>query len=215
MLGKIKQLILLYIFMSFSLPDLPYAYDALEPHLDARTLEIHHTKHHQKYTDKLNEAVTAYPDLSSRTIEDILTHLDAIPDEIRAAVRNHGGGYANHNFFWKIMAPASGGEPTGALADALTATFGSFTDFQTKFNDVAAGQFGSGWGWLVMDSDRNLKIMSTSNQDSPLSSGLTPLLAVDVWEHSYYLHYQNRRPDYITAWWNVVNWEAVSQIFTA
>ncbi|MEX0650261.1 MAG: superoxide dismutase [Candidatus Andersenbacteria bacterium] len=199
--------------MPFELPSLPYSYDALEPHIDARTMEIHHTKHHQAYTDKFNAALEGHPDLASKSAEDIITDLHSIPEDIQKAVRNNGGGYINHNLFWTIMSPDGGGEPEGELAEAISTTFGSFNDFKTKLSETAAGQFGSGWGWLVV-SDGSLEVVSTSNQDSPLTDGKTPVLGVDVWEHAYYLNYQNKRPDYIAAWWNVVNWKQVQENYT-
>jgi Fe-Mn family superoxide dismutase len=186
--------------MAFELPKLPYAYDALEPHIDARTMEIHHSKHHQAYTNNLNAALEKHPDLNS------------VPEDIRTAVRNNGGGFVNHNLFWMVMSPDGGGEPSGALADAINAAFGDFASFKDTFSKTAGGQFGSGWGWLVKDGG-TLKVLSTPNQDNPLSLGLTPILGLDVWEHAYYLNYQNRRPDYIAAWWNVVNWAEVAGRF--
>ncbi len=201
--------------MPFSLPSLPYGYDALEPHIDTRTMEIHHTKHHQTYVDKLNVAVEKYPELAEKNVEELVGDLDAIPEDIRTAVRNHGGGHANHSLFWLMMSPTGGGEPQGDVAQAITETFGSFDTFKEQFAAAAAGQFGSGWAWLVVDADKKLSIMSTSNQDTPLSQGKTPLLGLDVWEHAYYLHYQNKRPDYVTAWWNVVNWEEVDKRYKA
>lgn len=200
--------------MAFELPKLPYSYDALEPHIDARTMEIHHTKHHQAYTDKFNAALEGHADLASKSAEDIITDLRSIPEDIQKAIRNNGGGYVNHKLFWDIMSPDGGGEPSGELAEAITNTFGSFEDFKTKLSEAAAGQFGSGWGWLVVNGDA-LEVVSTPNQDSPLTDGKIPILGVDVWEHAYYLHYQNKRPDYIAAWWNVVNWEEVSKRYAA
>lgn len=199
--------------MPFELPELPYSYDALEPHIDARTMEIHHTKHHQTYVDKLNAALEGQDELSEQPIEAILADLDSVPEKIRTAVRNHGGGHANHTLFWQIIAPAAGGEPKGELAKAITKAFKSFADFQKEFTIAAGSHFGSGWAWLVIDRGK-LKIVTTSNQDTPLSSGQMPLLGLDVWEHAYYLKYQNKRPDYITAWWNVVNWNQVAENFT-
>jgi len=194
----------------FQLPDLPYAFDALEPHIDARTMEIHHDKHHAAYTNKLNEALEKHPDLQGKSIEELLGSIDSIPQDIRTAVRNNGGGYANHDLFWRIMSPDGGGDPTGALADAIRTTFGSFDDLRKKVSDAAAGQFGSGWGWLVSNGGK-LEVYATPNQDSPLMKGHTPLLGVDVWEHAYYLKYQNKRPDYLAAWWNTVNWAEVAK----
>jgi superoxide dismutase, Fe-Mn family len=197
----------------FKLPDLPYAFDALEPHIDAKTMEIHHDKHHAAYTTKLNEALEKHPDLQSKTIEELLRGLDSLPEAIRGAVRNNGGGFANHSMFWEIMGPNAGGEPTGALADAIKSSFGSFDDFKAKINAAGVGQFGSGWSWLAV-SDNGLEIYGTPNQDTPLMKGHRPVLGVDVWEHAYYLKYQNRRPDYLAAWWNVVNWDEVSRRYT-
>lgn len=201
--------------MAFELPELTYSHDALEPHIDARTMQIHHGKHHAGYTNNLNAAIEKHPELSGKSAEDLLRDLDSVPEDIRTAVRNNGGGYVNHKLFWKVMSPDGGGEPGGALGEAINATFGSFEAFKDKFSSTAAGQFGSGWGWLCVDSVGGLVVKSTPNQDSPLSEGLTPILGVDVWEHAYYLNYQNRRGDYIAAWWNVVNWEEVSQRYEA
>jgi superoxide dismutase, Fe-Mn family len=194
----------------FELPDLPYAFDALEPHIDARTMEIHHDRHHKAYTDKLNEAIGKHEDWKGQEIEDILRNIAKVPEDIRTAVRNNGGGYANHALFWEIMSPNGGGEPGGELGDAIGSTFGSFNDFKDKVSGAAAGQFGSGWGWLVV-SGGGLKVYSTPNQDSPYMNGDTPILGVDVWEHAYYLKYQNKRPEYLSEWWNTVNWEAVAE----
>ena len=194
------------------LPDLPYAHDALEPHIDSRTMEIHHGKHHQGYVNKLNNALEGHSDLVGKSLEELLREIDRVPEPIRAAVRNSGGGHANHSLFWPVMSPRGGGAPSGDLADALMSTFGSFESFQERFNDAATGRFGSGWAWLVVDDD-GLDVESTPNQDSPLMEGKTPILGLDVWEHAYYLHYQNRRADYVQAWWNVVNWEQVSENF--
>ena len=195
--------------MAFTLPDLPYDHNALEPHVDARTMQIHHGKHHQGYTNKLNNAIegTKWERISA---EDILRHIDEVPNDIRTAVRNNGGGYVNHKLFWTVMSPDGGGEPTGALADAIAETFGSFDAFKETFSSAAGGQFGSGWGWLVVDDDGNLHVYSTPNQDSPYMKGHTPILGVDVWEHAYYLHYQYKRGDYISNWWNVVDWDQVA-----
>lgn len=198
--------------MAFTLPDLPYAYDALEPHIDARTMEIHHTKHHNGYTTKLNKAVEG-TDLAGKSIEDILSSVSSQP----TAVRNNGGGYYNHNLFWAVMSPDGGGVPSGALAEDINSTFGSFDKFKEEFNSAAGSRFGSGWAWLCVNKDKNLEVCSTPNQDNPLmdveTNGCagTPILGLDVWEHAYYLNYQNRRPDYIGAFWNVVNWEEVSR----
>jgi Fe-Mn family superoxide dismutase len=196
------------------LPDLPYSFDALEPHLDARTMEIHHGKHHATYVNNLNAALEKHPELADRSVEDLLRGIDQVPEGIRAVVRNHGGGHANHSLFWQVMGPEGGGPPTGPLADALMAAFGSFEAFKEKLNDAATKRFGSGWGWLVV-SGGNLEVTSSANQDSPLMEGKTPILGVDVWEHAYYLKYQNRRPDYLQAWWHVVNWAEVGKRFSA
>jgi len=201
--------------MAHQLPELGYAYDALEPHIDARTMEIHHSKHHAAYTSKLNAAIEGYSELADIPVDDLLADLGSVPEDMRAAVRNNGGGYANHNFFWTVMSPEGAGEPDGELADAINSTFGTFDQFKEQFSASAAGQFGSGWAWLVVDGNGGLKVYSTSNQDSPLSEGDTPILCLDVWEHAYYLNYQNRRPDYIVAWWNIVNWNRVADYFTA
>lgn len=196
--------------MAFETPPLPYAYDALEPHIDEQTMRIHHDKHHTGYTTKLNAALENHPDLQGKQPEDLLRDLNAIPEEIRTAVRNNGGGHVNHALFWTVMSPDGGGQPSGALADAISRAFGSFDQFKEQFSDAAAGRFGSGWAWLVVGQGGNLAVTSTPNQDSPLSEGQTPILGLDVWEHAYYLKYQNRRPDYISAWWNVVNWDEVA-----
>jgi len=195
--------------MAYELPPLPYSYDALEPHIDARTMEIHYTKHHQTYCDKTNAALEGSP-LAKKPIEEILRNLDAVPEKIRTAVRNHGGGFANHTFFWRILGPQGGGEPEGELRKAIEESFGSVAVFREQFSAAAAGQFGSGWAWLVAANGK-LAVLGTSNQDTPLSQGKTPLLAIDVWEHAYYLKYQNRRPEYIQAFWNVVNWGEVAK----
>lgn len=197
--------------MAHTLPPLPYAYDALEPHIDARTMEIHHSKHHQTYIDKLNAALSKYPELADKPVEDLLKDLNAVPEDIRTAVRNHGGGHYNHSMFWKIMAPNAGGQPSGKLAEMITAKFGSFDKFKEEFNTAAANRFGSGWAWLSIDKTGALTVTSSANQDCPLSDGLKPILCLDVWEHAYYLNYQNRRPDYVGAWWNVVNWPEVEK----
>jgi superoxide dismutase, Fe-Mn family len=197
---------------TFSLPLLPYDYAALEPYIDEQTMRLHHTKHHQAYVDNLNKAVGGTP-LDSKPIETILKDLATVPDPIRNAVRNHGGGHANHSLFWRLMAPGAGGAPSGALAAALASAFGSFESFKEKLTTAAMGQFGSGWGWLVARRDGALGIVATANQDSPLSSGDTPLLGVDVWEHAYYLKYQNRRAEYLQNWWNLVSWPAVAEHF--
>ena len=194
----------------FDLPALGYAYDALEPHIDARTMEIHHSKHHAGYTNNLNKALEGQPELHSKSAEELLANLGALPDGIRTAVRNNGGGFVNHALFWDIMTPGGATAPSGALAKGIDAAFGSFDDFKTKLSGAAASQFGSGWGWLCKDGGGKLSVVATPNQDSPISQGLVPILGVDVWEHAYYLNYQNRRPDYLAAWWNVVNWDKVA-----
>ena len=201
--------------MAFELPPLPYPEDALEPHIDARTMSIHHDKHHAAYTNNLNSALEGQPDLAGKSIEALLGDLNAVPEAIRTAVRNNGGGYANHNLFWEIMGPGGGGEPSGDLAAAIADAFGSFTAFKEQFAKAATTRFGSGWAWLYVGQDGKLAIGSTPNQDTPLMEGNTPILGLDVWEHAYYLNYQNRRPDYIAAWWNVVNWDAVAQKYAA
>ncbi len=201
--------------MPYTLPSLPYAYDALEPHIDAKTMEIHHTKHHQAYIDKLNGAV-AGTDWENLDVEELIAQLAQVPDDKKGIVRNHGGGHANHSFFWQIIGPDAGGKPAGDLADAINSTFGSFDDFTKKFSDAAVGRFGSGWAWLVVNG-ANLEICSTANQDSPLMGKAiagcdgTPILGVDVWEHAYYLKYQNKRADYLKEFWNVVNWTEVER----
>ena len=193
------------------LPALPYSYDALADAIDARTMEIHHTKHHQAYIDKLNEALEVHKELADKSVEDLLANLSSIPDKIQTAVRNHGGGHANHSLFWTILSPDDGGEPDDDLASALDKSFGSFAEFKQKFTDAATGQFGSGWAWLAVDGDDSLKVLSTPNQDTPLTQGFIPILGLDVWEHAYYLKYQNRRPEYIAAFWQVVNWPEVKR----
>jgi superoxide dismutase, Fe-Mn family len=196
--------------MAHELPKLPYAYDALEPHIDARTMEIHHTKHHQAYINNLNAALEKAPELKQKSLEDLLRGIQQVPEAIRTAVRNHGGGHANHTLFWQVMAPRAGGQPTGRLAEAIASAFGGFDAFKEQFGAAAAGRFGSGWAWLVVKNGK-LAVESTANQDSPLMEGKTPILGLDVWEHAYYLHYQNRRPDYVAAWWNVVHWDEVAR----
>ena len=198
--------------MAFELPKLAYAYDALEPYIDARTMEIHHTKHHNTYITKLNEALEKHPELGGKSLETLLGDLNAIPEDIRGAVRNHGGGTWNHNMFWEIMGPNAGGSPTGDLAAALDSNFGSFDAFKTEFEKAATLLFGSGWAWLVKRGG-GLAVVTTANQDNPLSQGMTPIMGLDVWEHAYYLKYQNRRPEYISNWWNAVNWNAVAERF--
>jgi Fe-Mn family superoxide dismutase len=196
--------------MAFTLPALPYANDALEPHIDARTMEIHHTKHHQAYVNNLNAAIEKAPELASKSLDDLMRGINSVPEAVRTAVRNNGGGHWNHSLFWQLMGPGKGGEPTGKLADAIKSAFGDFNKFKGQFAAAGAGRFGSGWAWLVNDGGK-LSITSTPNQDNPLMEGKTAILGLDVWEHAYYLKYQNRRPDYITAWWNVVNWDAVGE----
>lgn len=199
--------------MPFTLPALPYAYDALEPHIDAKTMEIHHTKHHQTYVDKLNAAVSG-TEWEKMSVEDLLKNFSKVPDDKKTAVKNHGGGHANHSLFWTVLSPKGGGAPTGDLAKAIDGAFASFDAFKEKFSTAATGQFGSGWAWLIVDGGK-LKVESAPNQDSPLMTGKTPILGLDVWEHAYYLKYQNKRPDYITAFWNLVNWEEVAKRFDA
>jgi Fe-Mn family superoxide dismutase len=196
--------------MSFELPDLPYDYDALEPHIDEKTMKIHHGKHHQGYTNKLNAALEGH-DFANLDIEEVLKRIDEVPDDKKQAVINSGGGFANHNLFWNVMSPNGGGNPSGDLAKAINEKFGSFDKFKEKFSSTAASQFGSGWGWLCVNDSGELVVASTANQDSPYMDGLTPILGVDVWEHAYYLNYQNRRPDYLNAFWNVVNWDQVEK----
>src|SRR5688572_8934370 len=198
--------------MAHSLPPLPYAHDALEPHIDKQTMEIHHGKHHAAYVNNLNTALEKHPDLQSKSVEDLIRGLSTVPEAIRTAVRNNGGGHANHTLFWQIMAPNAGGAPTGAIADGINGTFGGFDKFKEELKKAGVGRFGSGWAWLV-ESGGKLAIESAANQDSPLMEGKKVILGVDVWEHAYYLKYQNRRPDYLAAWWNVVNWDAVSKRF--
>ncbi len=199
--------------MAYELPPLPYAYDALEPHIDARTMEIHHTKHHQGYVNKVNAALEGHADLAGKPIEQVLREIKNVPEDIRQAVINNGGGHANHSMFWQIMGPGKGGEPKGALANEIAKVFGSFDKFQDAFSNAAATRFGSGWAWLGIDQNGTLHVGSTANQDSPLMAGHTPILGLDVWEHAYYLKYQNRRPEYIKAWWNVVNWDKVAEYY--
>ncbi len=199
----------------FTLPPLPYDYAALEPHIDAKTMEIHHTKHHQAYVTNLNNALKDHPDHQNKTIEELLGNLNALPESIRTGVRNNGGGHMNHSMFWQIMKPGGGGEPTGALADALKAELGGFAAFKDAVNKAGAARFGSGWAWLVRGKDDKLSVMSTANQDNPIMEGLKPIMGVDVWEHAYYLKYQNRRPDYLAAWWNTLNWEEIARRFEA
>jgi superoxide dismutase, Fe-Mn family len=199
--------------MAYSVPPLPYAYEALEPHIDKMTMEVHHDKHHQAYVDKVNAALEGTP-LADAPIEQVIADLGAVPDAKRAAVKNNGGGHYNHTLFWESMSASGGGEPQGALAEAIASTFGSFSEMQAKMKEAGVNQFGSGWSWLVHDGS-GLAVVATPNQDNPLSDGKSPLLGVDVWEHAYYLKYQNRRPDYIDAWWNVVDWGKVAERFAA
>jgi Fe-Mn family superoxide dismutase len=196
--------------MAFTLPPLPYASDALEPHIDKQTMEIHHGKHHQAYVTNLNAAIEKHPELASKSVEDLLANINTVPEDIRTAVRNNGGGHANHTMFWQIMGPNAGSAPSGAAADAINSAFGSFDKFKDEFKKAAVGRFGSGWAWLIANAGK-LTIESTANQDSPLMDGKKAILGVDVWEHAYYLKYQNRRPDYLDAWWNVVNWAEVNK----
>ena len=195
--------------MAFEVPPLPYAFDALEPHIDATTMQIHHDKHHAAYVNNLTAALEKYPDLQSKSIEDLLRDINKVPEDIRMAVRNNGGGHMNHTMFWQIMGPKAGGAPAGALADAIKSTFGSFDSFKEQFAKAGVGRFGSGWAWLI-NAGGKLSIESTANQDQPIMEGKRAILGLDVWEHAYYLKYQNRRPDYIAAWWNTVNWSEVS-----
>ena len=195
--------------MAFTLPNLPYGFDALEPHIDARTMEIHHTKHHQAYINNLNAALEKAPELQKKSIDELMRDVNSAPESVRTAVRNNGGGHWNHTMFWEIMGPGAGGEPTGALADAIKSSFGDFSKFKEQFAAAATGRFGSGWAWLINTGEK-LSITSTPNQDNPLMEAKTAILGLDVWEHAYYLKYQNKRPDYIAAWWNVVNWQAVA-----
>jgi Fe-Mn family superoxide dismutase len=197
----------------FEVPALPYAFDALEPHIDARTMEIHHDKHHAAYVTNLNKALDGHADLQSRSVDDLLRGIDSVPESIRTAVRNHGGGHANHSLFWQVMGPGAGGRPGGELAAAIDRDLGGFDAFKEKLTAAAAGQFGSGWGWLVASGGK-LEVINRPNQDSPLMEGKQPVLGVDVWEHAYYLKYQNRRPDYLGAWWNTVNWKKVEEHFS-
>lgn len=196
--------------MTYKLPDLPYAYDALEPYIDEETMKLHHDKHHNTYVENTNKALEGHEDLQDLSIEELITKLDEVPEDIRTTVRNNGGGHVNHSLFWEVLSPEGGGEPTGELADAINETFGSFDDFKTELETAATGQFGSGWGWLVVDNG-DLKVTNTPNQDSPLTDGQTPIFGVDVWEHAYYLNYQNVRPDYVKAVWNIVNWDEVAR----
>lgn len=197
----------------YSLPKLPYAFNALEPHIDAKTMEIHYSKHHQGYVDKLNAALADHQELFQNSVEALVTKLNELPEPVQKAVQNNGGGHANHSLFWTIFSPDGGGEPNGDLASAITAKFSDFASFKQEFSSTAASQFGSGWGWLVVNQQKELEVLSTPNQNSPLTQGKTPILGVDVWEHAYYLHYQNRRTDYLEAFWQVVNWSEVERRF--
>lgn len=200
--------------MAYTLPELPYSYDALEPHFDKETMNIHHTKHHNTYVTKLNDALEGHDNLQAKSIDELVADLNSVPESIRTAVRNNGGGHANHSFFWKILSPNGGGEPSGDLASAINSKFGSFEKFKEEFAAAGAGRFGSGWAWLVVNNGE-LEITSTPNQDSALTDGKTPVLGLDVWEHAYYLKYQNKRPDYINAFWSVVDWNAVEKLYTS
>ncbi len=197
----------------FTLPKMPYDFGALEPYIDAKTMEIHYEHHHKAYVDNLNKALEAYPELQKKTLEELLTHIKQLPEALQTAVRNNGGGHFNHSLFWQWMKKNGGGEPKGKLGDEIKKTFGTFEEFQTKFNNAAKTRFGSGWSWLVRDKDGKLNVISTANQDATIMEGVKPLLGLDVWEHAYYLKYQWRRPDYINAWWNVVNWDKVTELF--
>ena len=199
----------------YEVPSLPYPSDALEPHIDARTMEIHHDRHHAAYVNNANAALEGHPDLQAKSVEDLLQHINEVPESIRTAVRNNAGGHANHSLFWTVLGPGKGGDPTGALAEAINRTFGSFANFKEAFAKAAATRFGSGWAWLVVNKTGNLEITSTANQDNPHMDGLTLILGLDVWEHAYYLKYQNKRPDYIAAFWNVVNWDEVARRYAA
>ncbi|MBS4194692.1 superoxide dismutase SodA [Lederbergia citri] len=198
--------------MAYELPQLPYGYDALEPHIDKETMNIHHTKHHNTYVTNLNNALEGHEDLASKSVEELIADLNSVPESIRTAVRNNGGGHANHSLFWKLLSPNGGGEPTGSVGEAINSKFGSLDKFKEQFQAAGAGRFGSGWAWLVLNNGE-LEIMSTPNQDSPIMEGKTPLLGLDVWEHAYYLKYQNRRPEYMSAFWNVVNWDEVQKLY--
>jgi Fe-Mn family superoxide dismutase len=201
--------------MAYELPPLSYPFNALEPHIDAKTMEIHHDKHHQAYITNANNALKDHPDLAAKPVDELIANLSQVPESIRTVVRNNAGGHSNHSFFWKIMAPNASGAPKGKLAEAITATFGSVDAFKEKFQAAGASRFGSGWAWLVVNKEGKLEITSTPNQDSPIMEGLKPVIGIDVWEHSYYLLYQNKRPDYLKAWWNVVNWDQAEKNFSA
>ncbi|HKW10757.1 MAG TPA: superoxide dismutase [Gemmatimonadaceae bacterium] len=197
--------------MPFTLPALPYAYDALEPHIDARTMEIHHSKHHQAYVNNLNAALEKAPQLEGKSLDDLMRGINSVPETVRTAVRNNGGGHWNHSMFWELMGAQKGGEPKGRIGDAIKSSFGDFAKFKEQFAAAATGRFGSGWAWLIDEGNGKLSITSTPNQDNPLMDGKKAILGLDVWEHAYYLKYQNKRPDYVAAWWNVVNWDAVAK----
>lgn len=201
--------------MAYELPPLPYDYNALEPHIDEMTMRIHHDRHHATYVNNVNQALEPYPDLAALPIEELMRNLDRVPENIRTTVRNNGGGHANHSLFWVIMSPQGGGQPSGELAEAINRTFGSFENFKQQLTQAALTRFGSGWAWLSVDANGNLVVESTPNQDTPLMEGRTPILGVDVWEHAYYLKYQNRRNEYVAAWWNVVNWPEVERRYAA
>ena len=201
--------------MAYELPPLPYPSNALEPHIDAKTMEIHHDKHHQAYITNANKALEGHPDLAAKPVNELLADLNKVPESIRTVLRNNAGGHSNHTFFWKIIGPNAGGTPKGKLAEAINSTFGGFDQFKEELQKAAIGRFGSGWAWLVVNKEGKLQITSTANQDTPISDGLKPVIGVDVWEHSYYLLYQNRRPDYLKAWWNVVNWDQAEKNFEA
>ena len=201
--------------MVYTLPTLAYSFDALEPAIDARTMEIHYTKHHQAYVDNLNKALTDFPEIAEKPLEQLLSNLEAVPEQIRLAVRNHGGGHFNHSLFWEVMKPGGGKEPTGRLLSEIEKNFGDFLKFKEQFSGAAMGRFGSGWAWLAADDSGQLSVVSTANQDTPLAEGKKPLLGLDVWEHAYYLKYQNRRKDYVDAWWTVVNWDEVEKNLTS
>lgn len=201
--------------MAYAFPELKYAYDALEPYIDAKTMETHHSKHHKTYVDRFNTAIQGKKELEGKSGEEIIANINSVPEDIRMAVRNNGGGAVNHTFFWNVIGPKSGGEPAGPVAEAIAKEFGAFKAFKEKFSDAATTQFGSGWAWLVLNAEKRLEVIKTANQDSPLSSGKKPLLAIDVWEHAYYLKYQNRRPEYIEAFYSVINWKAVNDLYVA
>jgi Fe-Mn family superoxide dismutase len=201
--------------MAYELPPLPYPSNALEPHIDAKTMEIHHDKHHQAYITNANKALEGHPDLAAKPVNELLADLNKVPESIRTVLRNNAGGHSNHTFFWKIIGPNAGGTPKGRLAEAINSTFGGFDQFKEELQKAAIGRFGSGWAWLVVNKEGKLQITSTANQDTPISDGLKPVIGVDVWEHAYYLLYQNRRPDYLKAWWNVVNWDQAEKNFEA